>query len=280
MAILPTTPEGQPGDDGTSPLILIQRAFVTFIRGLFAQVPVGGPYHWEEPTPDHALDQEGSTIWIGTDTPIDPELVGLRPAITVSRGPAAFHGLGLGDRAFIDWKTGAVSKMDMLPTTVGINVLSRVPFEAEQLAWFVARHIWNLRDELLRGNTYALYAGNRPSLSPPSPAGSLVAGPDTEHNWVCVNINFPVYLQHLEVSMPLNKPILGEIVVVATAQGPRTRIRRRVPLQGTAVNQPEQTRADRTTSSSTSGSEASGSLPQTGSDEAQSTEPLTVQIKT
>jgi len=274
-----TTPEGQPGDDGTSPLILIQRTFVSFIRGLFAQIPAGGPYHWEEPSADRAQDQEGSAIWIGTDTPIQPEIVGMRPAITISRGPAAFHGLGLGDRAFIDWRTGATSKMDMLPTTVSVNVLSRVPFEAEQLAWFVGRHIWNLRDELLRGNTYALYLGNRPAFSPPTPAGSLVGGPDTEHNWTCVNINFPVYLQHLEVAMPLNRPVLGEVVMVVTAQGPRPRVRRRAALQGTAVLQPEQTRTDRESSSSTLGS-SGASLPQTGSDEASSTEPLTVQIKT
>jgi hypothetical protein len=274
-AITPTTPEGQPGDDGTSPLIAIQRVFVSFIRGLFAQVPAGGPYHWQEPSQDHSLDQEGSSIWIGTDTPINPEIVGIRPAITVSRGPAAFHGLGLGDKAFIDWQTGGVSKMDMLPTTVSINVLSRFPFEAEQLAWFVGKHIWSLRDELLRGNTFALYLGNRPSFSPPSPAGSLIGGPETEHNWVVVNINFPVYLQHLEVSVPLNRPILGEVVVVATAQGPRPRVRSRVPLQGTSVNQPAQTSAGTTSSDA-----PPGSLPQSGSDEAQSTEPLTVQIKT
>lgn len=279
---LPITPEGQPDDSGTSPLIMIQTVFVSFIRGLFAQIPIGGPYHWETPSEDHSLDQEGSSIWIGTDTPVSPEIVGMRPAITISRGAAAFHGLGLGDRAFIDWQTGGVSKMDMLPTTISINVLSRMPFEAEQLAWFVGKHIWNLRDELLRGNVFALYLGNRPSFSPPTPAGSLIAGPETEHNWSCVNISFPVYLQHMEVAVPLNRPVLGEVIVVATAQGPRQRVRRRVPLQGTAVLQPEQTRAERAgrTTTPTSAAEASGSLPQSGSDEAQSTLPLTVQIKT
>lgn len=276
--ITPQTPEGQPGEEGSSPLVRFQRVVVSFVRGLFAQCPPGA-YHWEPGSIENPL-QEGSEIWIGTETPINPETVGMRPAVTIGRGPAAFHGVGLGDQAYTDLATGAHVKMDMIPTTLNINVLSRIPYEAEELAWFIARHIWNLRDELMRGNTFILYLGQRPAISPPSPAGSLVGGPETEHNWSAVGINMPVYLQHMEVAMPLNKPTLREVVFVVTATGPRPRLRPRRSLSGTAVLQPEPVRVPQPPTSPVLSKEAPATLPQTGPDEAQSSEPLTVRFKT
>lgn len=274
------TPEGGTGEEGESPLVRVQRVMVDFVRGLFAQLPKGA-YRWEPETASNPL-QEGSDIWIGTEAPVQPEIVAKRPAVIIGRGPAAFHGVGLGDQAFTDLATGAQVKMDMLPTTVTINVLSRIPFEAEQLAWFVAKHVWNLRDELLRGKTFILYMGQRPSFSPPSPAGSLVAGPDTEHNISAVSVSFPTYLQHMEVAMPLNKPVLKEfdVVMVVGANGPRQRLRPRRALHGTAVFQPQPARTPAPPTNTVLSTEASASLPQTGPDEAQSAEPLTVRIKT
>lgn len=276
----PQTPEGQPGEDGSSPLVRVQRVMVSFIRGLFAQCPPGA-YHWDPETLSNPL-QEGSELWIGTESPVDPEIVARRPAIVVGRGPAAFHGIGLGDQAYTDLATGAHVKMDMIPTTISINVLSRVPMEAEELAWFVIKHIWNLRDELMRGNSFILYMGQRPSLPPPSPAGSLVGGPETEHNTVTVSMTMPVYLQHMEVAMPLNKEVLRnfEVVMVVTANGPRQRLRPRRALSGTAVLQPDPGRAVTRPASLVLSTEAPATLPQTGSDEAQSSEPLTVRFKT
>lgn len=259
-------------------MVRFQRVIVSFVRGLFAQLPVGA-YHWDPETTSNPL-QEGSEIWIGTENPISPEIVAHRPAVVVGRGPAAFHGIGLGDQAYIDQATGAYVKMDMIPTTLNINVVSRMPYEAEELSWFIARHIWLLRDEILRGNTFILYTGQRPALTPPSPAGSLVAGADTEHNWSAVGITMPVYLQHMEVAMPLNKPVLREFMVVATATGPRQRLRPRRALQGTAVFQPQPERVPATPTSPVVSREAPATLPQTGPDEAQSSEPLTVRFKT
>lgn len=225
--VLATTPEGQPPDAGGSPLIRLQRVIVSFIRGLFTQCPAGS-YHWE-PTNGNSQDQEGSEIWIGTETPINPEITARRPAVVVGRGPAAFHGVGLGDTAYIDGRTGGHVKMDMIPTTLNVNVLSRIPMEAEEIAWFIARHLWVLRNEILRGNSFILYTGQRPSLSPPSAAGTLVGGPDAESDWIVVTVSMPVYLQHMEVAIPLNKPILQEVVMVVTSTGPQPRLRSRRP---------------------------------------------------
>jgi len=260
------TPEGQPSDSGSSPMIRLQRVVVDFIRGLHAQCPPGS-YHWE-PTNGGSQDQEGSEIWIGTETPIDPEIIAKRPAVVVGRGPAAFQGIGLGDQAYTDLATGAHVKMDMIPTTLNINVLSKIPVEAEELAWFIARHIWNLRNELLRGNSFILYTGQRPSLSPPSAAGTLVSGPSADSDWIVVTVSMPVYLQHMEVAMPLNTKVVREVAVVATATGPKPRLRPRSALQGTAVLQEAQTTI------------VGAALPQTDGSDAQSSEPLLVQFKT
>ncbi len=262
------TPEGQPAEAGSSPMIRLQRVIVGFVRGLFAECPAGS-YHWEEASAA-SLDQEGSEIWIGTETPINPEITALRPAIVVGRGPAAFHGVGLGDTAYIDQRTGGHVKMDMIPTTLLVHILSRIPVEAEEIAWFVAKHMWSLRNEILRGNSFILYTGQRPSMSPPSAAGSLVSGPDTESDWIVVTVSMPVYLQHMEVAIPLNKPRLREISATATTTSPSAKVRPRIALVGTAVLPvdpgPE--------------TKIGGALPQTASSEAQSSGPLTVRFKT
>jgi len=271
------TPEGQPSDETSSPLVALQRVVVGFVRGLFAQCPPGA-YHWMQSS-GTSQDQEGSEIWIGTENPVDPEIVANRPAITVGRGPAAFHGVGLGDQAYVDVKTGAHVKMDMIPTTSSINVLSRNKFEAEELAWFVTENIWNLRNELMRGNTFILYLGQRPSLAPPTPAGSLISGPDSEENWICVSINMPVYLQHMTVASPLNKPVLREVVTVATATGPRQKLRPRRALVGTTVLSEEPVKVPTRPVSPVLSKEAPA-LPQNDLSEAQSSKPLTVRFKT
>jgi hypothetical protein len=224
-------------------------------------------------------DQKGSEIFISADTPIEAdEHVGQRPAITVLRSTAAFQGIGIGDRSYVDWRTGAHHKMDIIPTTLNINVLSRISLEAENLAWFVGSHIWILRESLVRGQSGLLYMGNRPTFSAPSPAGSLVT-PDTEHNWVVVSVSFPVYLQHSMSALPLGDGLSSGIVeeieatMTTLGSGPGSGSPENpeptVPLQGSAVQQaeivPPQTGL---------------ALPQTPEVEAQSTsQPLTVTVK-
>lgn len=122
-----------------------------------------------------------------------------------------FQGVGIGDHAYVDQATGAYVKMDMIPTTTTVSVLSRIPMEAEQLAWFIAEHMWLLRLELMKGNNFIMYMGQRPQIGPPSPAGSLVGGPDTESDWIVVQVSMPVHLQHMAVAMPLNKKIISGI---------------------------------------------------------------------
>lgn len=273
-ASTPTTPEGYLSGAAYPPTFQVVRHVIDFLKWRFSLLPAGA-YRWD-PESDGSPEQSGSEIFISADTPIMPEKVGQRPAITVLRSTAAFQGVGIGDVAFNDLATGAVVRMDIIPTTVMVNVLSRLPVEAEKLGWFVLEQIWAFRDAIIRSEPSILYTGNRPSLSPPSPAGSLVA-PSTDVEWSVVVVSFPTFLQHATTTLPLNKRIVKGFTTTMTTVDPSAGAQPKPVslLQGTAVMQPIQPESDRNAATTDS-----AALPQTGQDEASSTEPLTVTIKT
>ncbi len=268
----PTSPEGFGNDGLYPPPFQACRHILSFLKWRFASLPAGA-YQWKPETED-SPDQAGSEVFIGADTPIKVQEVGQRPAITVLRSMAAFQGTGLGDLAYVDLKTGAEVKMDIIPTNILVNVLSRSPVEAEKLAWFVAEQIWTYRKAIIKNepNKIFLYLGQRPSLSPPTPAGSLVAD-STDFDWCCVVVAFPAYLQHSTTVMPLNATILNKLRANASVQRPQAPVEAAVLLQGTAISQPAQSGGDRIAA-------LDPRLPQTGPGEAQSEVPLTVEIET
>lgn len=259
-----------------SPFLLIVRRVVQFLQGLHAQCPAGA-YRWVPGNPGDP-DESESEIWIGSDNPISPQKIGLRPAYTVLRGPGSFQGVGLNDHAYTDLRTGATVKMDILPVTVVINVLSRFPVEADQLGFFVASHMWSLREELMRGEDGIMFIGQRPTIGPPSPAGSLVT-PDTEHNWTVVSLSFPTYLQFSTTKMPLNKQPLSEVSVDATVTRPGSKPKAPVFLQGSALLQPK-ANGGFDGGNPMDPSRIPGALPQNLDNEGEYTEPVRVQIIT
>jgi hypothetical protein len=263
------------------PTYQLVRHIVSFLKWRFSLLPSGG-YQWK-PETENTPDQAGSEVFISTDTPINPQQVGARPAITVQRSAASFQGAGIGDWAFTQLSTGMVAKMDIIPTNFMVNVLSRLPVEAERLAWFCAEQIWTMREEITRSEPSILYTGGRPSLSPPTPAGAFVES--TDYEWTVVVVSFPAYLQHTTTKLPLNKKILSGVTVtgstpsyadkVASAQAAASV----APLQGTALNQPNNTRSNKAAALRSSGSGGGAVLPQTGSSEAQSSEPLSLTVE-
>lgn len=270
-ASTPTTPESV-FTGNYSPLFQVQRHLLSFLKWRFSLLPQGS-YRWA-PESESSPEQKESEIFLSADTPIRPSVVGKRPAITVTRSQAAFSGIGLGDLAFVDLATGAKARMDMIPTHLMVNVLSRLPVEAENLAWFVATQIFSFREEIVKEEPSLLYLGARPMLSPPSPAGSLV-GDSTDFEWCVVVVSMPAFLHHAMHVLPLNKPIIREIDVTAATPERTETVEAPVPLQGSAVMQPQQTSSDRE-----GAVDGSSQLPQEGSDVAQSSEPLTVTIQT
>lgn len=203
---VPTTPEYELTSSSSEhfpPPMRAIRHVIDFLKWRFSLLPAGA-YHWAPETED-TQDQNGSEIFIGSETPIRVADVGARPAITVARSQLAFQGVGIGDLAFHDMRSGAKAYMDMLPTTLVINVLCRMGFVAERLAWHVTREIFTLREELIKTEPCILYTGSKPMLSPPSPAGALV---DTAaEDWSVVVVSMPLYLQMTTSKMPLNRTI-------------------------------------------------------------------------
>ena len=298
----PTVPEAPYiGRDIYPPTYQLVRHLISFLKWRFSKLP-SGAYQWK-PETESSPDQAGSEVFISADTPINPQQVGQRPAITISRGPATFQGAGIGDWAYTDLATGGKVRMDIIPTMAMINVLSRLPVEAERLAWFCLEQIWTFREEITATESCIFNIGGKPSISPPTPAGALVESTDFE--WTVVVVSFPTYLQQSTSKVPLNSKIFNKISVqgvtipqaVAIANAVPTAIIS--PLQGTAINQPvggvpaapaapAASISGPSTTTSTSGSPAllpdsgavSGSaLPQTGANEAQSTGPLTLTVE-
>jgi hypothetical protein len=203
-----TTPEAPTvGRDLYPPTYQVIRTFVSFLKWRFSKLPPGA-YQWK-PETESSPDQAGSEVFISADTPIKPQQVGARPAVTVLRSVATFQGVGIGDWAYTDLQTGAMVKMDLIPTNVMINVLSKLPVEADRLAWFCAEQIWTMREEIVKSDPTILYTGARPSISAPTAAGQLVDSTDFE--WCVVVVSFPCYLQHSTSKLPLNKTILKDI---------------------------------------------------------------------
>lgn len=281
----PTTPEGYLSGQHFPPTFELVRHIISFLKWRFSTLPPGA-YQWK-PESENSPEQAGSEIFISADTPIKPQVVGKRPAITVLRSAATFQGVGIGDLAFVDLQTGSQVRMDLVPTNLMINVLSRMPVEAEQLAWFIQEQIFTFREEIVKSMPRLLYTGAKASLSAPSPAGALVDSTDFE--WCVVVVSFPAYLQTSTTKFPLNKKILKSVglsastAAASTGSAPAGRLAPTTPtspLQGTAVGQPVQSQASRDAASQGLGSSGGAVLPQDGQDEAQYSEPLTVTIET
>lgn len=191
------------------PQLKAVRHFISFLRWRFSKAPAGA-FHWDEAT-EHTPDQKGSEIYISGDTPLPSKFVNGRPAITVLRSQMQFQGTGIGDLAFHDLRNDAKARMDLIPTTIAINVLATLPVTAERLAMFCHDQIFALRETIVKTEKCILYTGARGTIGAPSPAGMLIDAPDPVYT--VVPVYFPTYLQHVVHSMPLNKTILGGIEV-------------------------------------------------------------------
>lgn len=208
---LATTPENDlVGNtrDAYPPDVRVARHLIDFLRWRFSRHPAGA-YRWD-PATGHLTGQDSSEIFLSHETPVNPQNVGQRPAVSCAVGSLGFQGVGIGDLAFVDWATGSQVRMDLIPTFTRIHVLSRVPFEARRLAWYVAEQIWAFRDAITKEEQVLLSIGQRPTISEPTLAGSLV-GPSTSHEWTAVVVQFPTFIQHAVTTMPMNKTILNAI---------------------------------------------------------------------
>jgi hypothetical protein len=183
------------------------RHIMDFLKWRFSLLPFGA-FRWV-PETEAEMEQAGSEIYIGADTPFRHTLLNGRPAVTVFRGPLAAQGLGIGDLAYHDLATGAQTRMDLYPTTLSINVLARNGIVAERLGEFIETQIFSLRNEITRTEPCILNIGARAMLSPPGPAGKLID--TTAESWSAVSLSMPLYLQRAVTSAPLNRKTFDRV---------------------------------------------------------------------
>lgn len=183
-----------------TPFMHVRVLYASFVQGLFYFAPKGA-YHWEP-------SMEDTDIVITDETPINVETVGVRPAVTFTRGPVQFYSLGLDDMLGYDFETGQKKKSVLVPGTMSINCCARSDIESEQIAWIIAEHLWLLREELMRKGFFEI--GRQPVISAPSPAGSIVSG-DGAKEWFCTTVSSPYQFYRTSQFTPLGKAIVNNI---------------------------------------------------------------------
>jgi hypothetical protein len=183
------------------PLLMIRKTTLSFLQGLFEQAEVGY-FRWSE-------DLEDSEILITDETPLNLDVVGKRPAISVVRAPVAWGQTSLDELRSIDFKTGGREHTDLLRGTLAINCCARVDHESEYLSWIVANHLWLLRRIFLKGTPIHEF-GRGIQIGAPSPAGAIVAG-DTEGEWINTSVSVPYFIQLTSRVTPLNQTVVRAI---------------------------------------------------------------------
>lgn len=154
------------------------------------------------------MDNEETDIVISDENPIKTDTLGKRPCITCTRAPVSFYTLGLDDMLQYDLTTGARRKTVLIPGTMSINCCSRVPLEAEQLAWIVAEHLWMLRDVMRQWGFYDV--GRNLAIGAPSPPGALIQN-DSGDEWYVVTVTSPFQMGRISQVTPLGQKIAASI---------------------------------------------------------------------
>jgi len=192
-----------------TPLQHLRWLYCRFIQGLFFGAPRGA-YHWEP-------SEDMTEIWISDENTLDAEKVGMRPAITITRGPIQFVTLGFDDMLGYSFESGQKRKGVLVPGTMSINCSSRNDLESENLAWIVAENLWMNRDMLMQYGFFEV--GRSPSIGSPSAAGSLVQN-DNGKEWYVTTVTCPFQFYRTGQLTPLGQQIVAGIETHLTTGSP------------------------------------------------------------
>lgn len=184
----------------STPLEQVRTVIIRFTQGLFNAAPLGS-YHWEP-------DDSRTEIIIRDENPIHVETIGQRPAVNFTMGNTQFYSMGMDDMLSYDFAHGRKVKGVLAPGVISINICSRSDIEAHNLAWIIGEHIWLLRELLLKQGFFEI--GRGISISPPSGAGSIVAG-DQSDEWMCCALSVPWQFARMSAFTPLGHQIVQSI---------------------------------------------------------------------
>lgn len=214
----------QPQGFGEDPLTQFARLFTKFLQVVFATFEKGA-YRWN-------ADERNSDITISDQNPIDKEVVEKRPAIIISRGPAAFANISLDQFAgpLLTWPngsaqppnftpnddpvTGAMRHTDLMSASMTYNCLSREGIEAQRIAWIAMYATRVLKRFLLNAGLHRV--GEELQVGSESPPGSIVTGDPNEIILVAVQV--PFYFQDTWTTSPLNKSLLTKVAIALSSE--------------------------------------------------------------
>lgn len=183
-----------------TPLRHVRTLFVRFVQGLFSAAPPGS-YHWDP-------DDSKTELLVSSEGRLDPEVVGQRPAVSMTRGPVQFYSLGLDDMHSYDVQTGRKEKVILVPGTMVLNCISRVALECEDLAWIIGEHLWLLRHLMMRAGFFDI--GQRIQVGSPSAAGSIITN-DSGDEFTVVPVSVPFQFPRKSSYAPLGQSVVTNI---------------------------------------------------------------------
>jgi len=156
-----------------------------------------GHFHWDE-------DREISEIVITGEAPLDMEVVGKRPAITVVLGPVQYQGLGIDNMLSYQMSTGKRVRTDLMAGHFVVYCLADNDTLAQRLGHVVAHHTRVHQRILESKGGFHQIARPAPSINSPSPPGSLVMGDPL--GLVMVQVNIPFQMQWTWSTLPTAPP--------------------------------------------------------------------------
>jgi hypothetical protein len=206
-----------------APLEYVKQIYCGFVQGLFGSLSRESGYHWD-------ADENLNQIVVKDSNSIIGQELNYRPGVLFARGPVQSQTLGFNDRMGYDPSTGQVTKSILIPGTMNINVVSRIPQEAENLAWVISEAIWVHKQMFMDAGFMDI---GRFVVGAPTAAGSLVEG-DGGDEWYAVVASSPFQFFRTTVITPLGHKIADNFKI-STGAGSQAGVRPHPFLPGQLV---------------------------------------------
>jgi hypothetical protein len=186
---------------GEEPLFYFTRVYLLFLQGLFGDMEPGS-YKWSS-------DEKLTEISITDQAAIPKDRIGQRPHIVTMRGPAQYARLSLDQMLYVDPRTGAKTRSDLVACTMTLNCIAKNGVEAQRIAWQVMRGLRSFKEMIQREGKMHMI-GEDVSIGPESPPGAMVAG-EADPECVMVTVHSPFFFQWKETVTPLDGQRLSHI---------------------------------------------------------------------
>lgn len=183
-----------------APLRFLRRMMLRWLKGVFKTFPKGC-YRYVPNQEEEGGSSKESDIHITSKAPWTPDKEERRPAIIYNRLMTQANYMGLGAGANVQetrLSSNYQQKTKLNAGQIVFNCISRVPEEAEHLAWVV--YFWGLESiELI--TKLGFHHIGEPSIGQTSPTpDTLVAS--TQSEWAFCPVSFPYTFQYSWESTP------------------------------------------------------------------------------